>query len=144
MANFFIDAEFEDSTRTLISLAIVSEDGQREFYEVLPYSLVREQWVLDNVVPILQKAPISFELFQEKLTTFVSQFPGMTIIADHINDIAYFSRALDKGMGKWIMIQPLNMQVDDDLSAKKSKILHNALYDARAIRDSFLRKEGLY
>lgn len=143
MALFFIDCEFEDSTRTLISLGIVSEDGQREFYEVLPFSNVREQWVLDNVVPILKKAPITFEAFQAKLTAFVSQFPGMTIIADHINDIAYFSRALDKGMGKWVMIQPLTMIVDDELSAKKSVVLHNALSDARAIRDSFLKKEGL-
>ncbi|MNX51493.1 3'-5' exoribonuclease [compost metagenome] len=143
MPLFFIDAEFEDSTRTLISLAIVSEDGQREFYEVLPSSQVQEQWVRENVIPILQKAPITYEQFQAKLETFMHQFPGMTIYADHINDIAYFSRALDKGMGKRIRIQPLIMIVDDELSAKKSKILHNALFDARAIRDSFLQREGL-
>jgi hypothetical protein len=143
MALFFLDCEFEDASRTLISVALVSEDGQREFYEVLPHSLVADEWVKANVIPILQKAPITTEQFNAKLKTFVDQFPGMTIIADHINDIAYFSRALDLGMGKWIMIQPLNFIVDDDLSAKKSKILHNALFDARAIRDSFLVKEGL-
>lgn len=143
MANFFIDCEFEDSTFTLISLAIVSECGQREFYEVLPHSLITDEWVKANVVPILQKPAITKEQFNVKLKTFVDQFPGMTIIADHINDISYFSRALDLGMGKWIMIQPLNFIVDDELSAKKSKILHNALFDARAIRDSFLLKEGL-
>lgn len=143
MSLFFIDAEFEDATRSLISLAIVSEDGKREFYEVLPHSLVTDAWVKDNVIPILEQAPIPLEQFNAKLKTFVDQFPGMTIIADHINDIAYFSRALDLGMGKWIMIQPLTFIVDDDLSAKKSKILHNALHDARAIRDSFLVKEGL-
>lgn len=141
--NLFLDCEFEDASRSLISVGLTSEDGQREFYEVLPYSHIRDQWVLDNVIPILQKAPISFEQYQEKLTKFLSQFPGVTVIADHINDIAYYSRSLDQGMGKWVMTQPLNFIVDDELSAKKSKILHNAIHDARAIRDSFLVKEGL-
>lgn len=143
MSLFFLDCEFEDASRTLISVGLVSEDGNREFYEVLPHVHVRDQWVLDNVIPILQKPPISYVEFQARLTKFVSQFPGMTIIADHINDIAYYSRALDQGSGKWIMVQPLNFIVDDELSAKKSKILHNALHDARAIRDSYLQKEGL-
>jgi hypothetical protein len=141
--NFFVDAEFQDSTFTLISLAIVSEDGKREFYEVLDTSAITDEWVKANVIPILGKKPVTYEVFQDKLATFVKQFPGMTIIADHINDIAYFSRALTKEKGEWIMIQPLTFIVDDELSAKKAVILHNALSDARAIRDSYLVKEGL-
>lgn len=143
MSNFFIDAEFEDATFKLLSLGIVSEDGTREFYEVLDSSTVVDEWVRANVIPILDKPPIDYVDFQNKLETFVKQFPGMTIIADHINDIAYFSRALTRDKGDWIMIQPLTFIVDDELSAKKSKKLHNALYDARAIRDSYLLNEGL-
>lgn len=140
---FFIDAEFDDYARTLISLAIVSEDGQREFYEVVEHNKPTDDWVTKNVIPILDKAPISWPEFHQRLKMFVSQFPGMTIISDHINDQFYLAQALNQGEGKWIMIQPLTMIVDDALSAKKSKKLHNALFDARAVRDSYLVKEGL-
>ncbi len=140
---FFIDAEFDDPTRTLLSLAIVSENGEREFYEVIQCDTITDQWVKDNVVPIFQRKAISYTDFQTALAKFVDQFPGMTIISDHINDTAYFARALDLGSGKRIRIQPLTFIVDDELSAKKSKILHNALHDARAVRDSYLAREGL-
>ncbi len=46
------------------------------------------------------------------------------------------------GAGEWMDIQPLTMEVDDNLSAKASKVLHNALHDARAIRDSWLKNNG--
>lgn len=141
--NFFIDAEFDDPTRTLLSLAIVSENGDREFYEVIQCDTISDAWVIENVVPILGKKGVPYAEFQARLAKFCEQFPGMTIISDHINDTAYFARALDYGSGKRIRIQPLTFVVDDELSAKKSKILHNALHDARAVRDSFLVREGL-
>jgi hypothetical protein len=140
---FFIDAEFDVPTETLISLAIVSEDGAREFYEVLPYHNIQDEWVKENVIPILQKEPISFEEFQIRLERFVKQFPGMNIIANHPNDMFYFVKAINKERGKWIMIQPLTFDIDDDLSGKGSLLLHNALEDARATRLDWFRKNGL-
>lgn len=139
---FFLDCEFCDINRKLISLGLVSEDGQREFYEVVEHDRPADQWVIDNVIPILDKAPLPWPEFHAKLEVFVKQFPGMTIVSDHINDVFYMAQALDQGKGKWIMIQPLEFVVDDALSAKKSKKLHNALFDARAVRDSYLAKEG--
>jgi hypothetical protein len=141
--NFFIDAEFDVPTDTLISLAIVSEDGNREFYEVLEHPHIECEWVKENVIPILQKAPLPIEAFQIALEKFVSQFPGMHIIANHPNDPLYFCKALMKEKGKWIMIQPLTFEVDDALSGKGSKLLHNALFDARATREDWLRINGL-
>lgn len=140
--NFFVDCEFDVPTKTLISLAIVSEDGKREFYEVLDYSNIKSEWVKENVIPILQKAPISREEFQDKLTKFVGQFPGMNIIVNHPNDVIYFGEALLGEKGAWIMIQPLTFDVDDKLSGKGSKLLHNALFDARATREDWLKQNG--
>lgn len=140
---FFLDCEFDVPTKTLISVGIVSEDGQREFYEVLDYSNIQSEWVMKNVIPILQKAPITRDEFREKLTKFVKQFAGMHIIVNHPNDIVYFCDALNYGdKGQWIMIQPLTFEIDDKLSGKGSKILHNALYDAMATRDDWLRQNG--
>ena len=141
--NFFLDCEFCDLARKIISFALVSEDGKREFYEVVEHARPLDEWVIANVIPILDKPPLPLDVVQDKLKTFCSQFPGMTIIADHINDLFYFSQVLDQGKGKWVMIQPLTFIVDDDLSAKKSKKLHNALFDARALCDSYRKKEGL-
>lgn len=140
--DFFVDAEFDVPTKTLISLGIVSADGNREFYEVLDYSNIQDEWVKANVIPILEKEPISREEFQERLKRFVGQFPGMNIIVNHPNDVIYFSEALLGEKGKWIMIQPLTFDVDDKLSGKGSKLLHNALHDARATREDWIRQNG--
>lgn len=140
--DFFVDAEFDVPTKTLISLGIVSADGNREFYEVLDYSNIQDDWVKANVIPILEKEPITRDEFQERLTRFVSQFPGMNIIVNHPNDVIYFSEALLGEKGKWIKIQPLTFDVDDKLSGKGSKLLHNALHDARATREDWLKQNG--
>lgn len=141
--DFYVDAEFDVPTKTLISLGIVSADGNREFYEVLDYSNIQDEWVKANVIPILEKEPIPREEFQERLKRFVGQFPGMNIIVNHPNDVIYFSEALLYGdKGKWIKIQPLTFDVDDSLSGKGSKLLHNALHDARATREDWFLKNG--
>lgn len=137
-----IDCEFDVPTNTLISLAIVSEDGQNTFYEVLDYSQIQDPWVKKNVIPILEKSPISMMEFQDKLEKFVFQFPGMNIIANHPNDILYFNKALLKEKGDWIKIQPLTFEVDDELSGKGSTLLHNALHDAIATRKDWFKHYG--
>lgn len=139
---FFCDAEFDVPTDTLISLGIVSEDGNRTFYEVLDYSNIQDPWVKQNVIPILQKEPISLEDFQDRLEKFVSQFPGMEVVVNHPNDVIYFNKALLKEKGKWIKIQPLSFIIDDNLSGKGSTLLHNAIHDAQATRLDWLKQNG--
>lgn len=141
--NFFIDAEFDVPTDTLISLAIVSEDGKHEFYEVLDYSNIKDDWVKANVIPILEKEPIALDLFHAKLEKFSSKFAGMNIIANHPYDILYFNKALLNGdKGKWILIQPLTFEIDDNLSGKGSTLLHNALHDAIATKKDWFKING--
>lgn len=140
--NAFCDAEFDVPTGTLISLGIVTEDGLREFYEVLDYSKIEDPRVKQNVVPILQKSPISWEEFQDRLKKFLGQFAGLNVIVNHPNDVIYFNQALLGEKGKWIKVQPLTFEIDDNLSGKGSKLLHNALFDARATREDWLRQNG--
>lgn len=140
--NFFLDAEFDVPTDSLISLGIISEDGNREFYEVLEHNQIQDEWVKANVVPILNKEAVPLEEFQNRLAKFVKQFAGMHIIVNHPNDVLYFCKALMQEKGKWIMVQPLTFAVDDELSGKGSKLLHNALEDAKATRLDWLRLNG--
>ena len=138
----FIDCEFNSMNGGLISMALVSEDTTREFYEVVEINEPLDTWVAENVMPILEKPAIPFKEFQEKLKKFLKQFPAVTIMADFPDDIKHFCNTVITGPGEWFLIQPLRFEIDDELSAKASKVPHNALHDARALRDSWLKNNG--
>lgn len=138
----FCDSEFDVPTGTLISLALISEDGEKVFYEVLDHSNVQDEWVKENVIPILQKEPISWEEFQNKLEVYLKSFAGVNLIVNHPSDVVYFSKAIMKEKGKWILIQPLTFDIDDKISGRKSKVHHNALYDTMAQREDWLKQNG--
>jgi hypothetical protein len=138
--NIFIDCEFNGHGGELISMALVSEDGS-EFYEVLNldknYDYV--DWVKKNVVPILNKDPITSDSFKNKLWRFLNKYDDVHVIADWPDDIKYFCQSLITAPGQMINIPNiLTMEVDRSLSTESSVILHNALEDARAIKRSFL------
>lgn len=139
----FIDCEFNEFGGDLISMALVADDGQ-EFYEVLNLENDYKygSWVFANVVPWLNKDPITKQLFQQKLWLFLNQWEEVHIIADWPDDIKYFCMSLITAPGMCIGT-PLNltMQIDRELDTSSSKILHNALEDARAIRRSWYKRE---
>ena len=141
--NIFIDCEFNEFGGDLISMALVADDGQ-EFYEVL--NLEKDynygSWVFANVVPWLNKDPITKQLFQQKLWAFINQWEEVHIIADWPDDIKYFCMSLITGPGMSINTPlELTMQIDRELDTSSSAILHNALEDARAIKRSWYRRE---
>lgn len=116
----------------LISMALVAEDGS-EFYEVLPYSNLTT-WVENNVVPVLNKQPISYQEFQTKLSLFLSKFNDFVLVADWPEDIAKFCEVLITGAGMRMNTPPFTMKilrVDSN-----SAIPHNALEDARGLIDT--------
>jgi hypothetical protein len=137
--NIFIDCEFNGFGGDLISMALVAEDGQ-EFYEVLNLSRDRayEGWVAINVVPHLNKDPVSKDVFQAKLWKFINQYKEVHLIADWPDDIKYFCMSLITGPGVCINTPPkLTMEINRELSSNSSVILHNALEDARAIKQNW-------
>lgn len=138
----FIDCEFNGGHGELISMAIVSEDGQRVFYEVVEHKQPTVDWVEENVIPILNKLPVSSSVFKERLKKFLDAFPKLTLIADHAADLFYFTQQIVGAEG-WMMVEyQLDLRVDPSISAKKSTILHNALEDAKALRLSWLQQNG--
>ncbi len=144
--NIFIDCEFNGFGGDLISMALVAEDGQ-EFYEVLNLSRDRayEGWVAINVVPHLNKDPVSKDVFQAKLWKFINQYKEVHLIADWPDDIKYFCMSLITGPGVCINTPPkLTMEINRELSSKTSVILHNALEDARAIQQNWNELKNEY
>jgi len=132
----FLDCEFNEFKGDLISMALVSEDGNYEWYEVVPCENPGP-WVKEHVMPILGKPAISVQEMQRSLQHFLAQFDKVHIIADWPEDIKHFCDALIVGAGMRIDTPPLTMEVVR-IDFGESKIPHNALCDARGIRDLYL------
>ncbi len=135
----FLDCEFNGFKGQLISMALVSEDG-KEWYEVLQCTNPID-WVAENVIPILYWPTTDPLAFAISLQTFLSQFPTVHIVADWPEDIQHFCAALITGPGQRIDTPPLTLEILRIDSA--SEIPHNALHDARGIRNEVLRLEAL-
>lgn len=135
----YIDCEFNEFQGELISLALVTESGQ-EFYEVLECPNPGP-WVKENVMTVLLKEPVEKRMFQGKLSSFLNQFEDITIVADWPDDIRYFCEALILGPAVALNHPPITFVLDRTLSSEASKVLHNALHDARAIAEQHLSKK---
>ena len=133
--NLYIDTEFDGFGGKLISMAIVSEMG--EFYEVLS-DTATDQWVILNVIPKLQKEPIGEKEFKLKLFYFLDKHEDITIVADWADDIKYFCECLIVSPGVMYSTLKINFVMDRRLSSSMSKVPHNALEDARAIKKASL------
>jgi hypothetical protein len=127
----FLDCEFNEFKGALISMALVAEDG-REWYEVVPCEKPGA-WVAENVMPILGKDPVSMESMQRSLALWLAQFGSVHVVADWPEDIAHFCQVLITGPGWRLDTPPLTMEVVRIDAG--STMPHNALCDARGIRD---------
>lgn len=135
-----LDCEFDGHGGQLISMALVTEDGDF-FYEVLPqYMPINVQWVKDNVLTVLHKAPIGSNAeFRIKLHDFLIKHSGHIIHADSPADFIHLMESchgLDD-QGRYVY---LGLDITMKFVVMKnhgidleSLIPHNALEDARAL-----------
>jgi hypothetical protein len=137
---FFIDTEFNGFGGKLMSMAIVPQDvNTPEFYCEIEMTDQLEPWVQANVVPHMFQAPTSYKDFQFALSRYLLNIEQdeIVIVADWPDDIRYFCEALITGPGERITI-PKHIKFELDLNIEyTSKVPHNALWDARAIRDTY-------
>jgi len=139
----FLDTEFNGFGGGLISMALVPEDSTtREFYKELEMREQLEPWVRDNVVPHLVLVPSSYNEFQQSLAQYLREVGECTIIADWPDDIRYFCEALITGPGEMISFKhTIKFELDLGINYE-SLVPHNALHDARAIKEFYLAKEN--
>ena len=138
----FLDTEFNGFGGGLISMALVPEHAhQPEFYKELE---IREQlnpWVRENVVPQLFMMPCSRNEFQQALGEYLWRMGECTIVADWPDDIRYLCDSLIVGPGEMLAFVPnLKFELDQGIEYE-SMVPHNALHDARAIRDFYIGRE---
>ena len=149
---YFLDTEYNGFGGALMSLALVAEHGDEELYFVLPAPDEYHPWVERNVVPYMnsvppmhQAPPLDRDTAAHALATFLANDRDIEIIADWPEDIAQFCMLLLTGPGEIVRTPPLRFRfvaLPGFSTAGASAVPHNALHDARALRDHVLSLEG--
>ena len=137
----FLDTEFNGFDGQLISMALVPEnDSMREFYKELEITSPLQPWVKENVSPQLVLNPCSRYEFQQALAQYLWEVGECTIIADWPDDIRHFCESLMPRPGVMInLLHNLKFELDFGIEYE-SKVPHNALHDARAIKEAYLKR----
>ena len=154
MTRLFLDCEWADEvSRQLVSLALISQDGQHSFYaERDPLPGAPSAFVLEVVYPLLERdtAALPDQEFTERLRTFLTQFNDPIVLADDCLDFSMLSHALD-GFGRsglppaphyrsiLITFGDVLVGVEDYFEAHPTakEQRHHALVDAEALRCAF-------
>ena len=138
----FLDCEFNGFGGSLISLALVDENG-KAFYEAL-HCRTPVSWVKQYVMPRLNKIPISLDEFQKRLAKFLMNYNEIHVIADWPEDISLLLNVLIIRPGHHLPIPPLTLELWK-LPAigafTESELPHNALYDAISLSINYYEWE---
>lgn len=150
---YFLDTEYNGFAGALLSLALVPEhggtdggaDGGEEFYVTIDCPDLIDPWVERHVVPYLDMVPealragrMSRGAAAEALAQWLSHDPEPEIVADWPEDLSQFVMLLVTGPGRMLSVPPLTLRFEPLLNfstAANSAVPHNALHDARALRD---------
>ena len=149
---YFLDTEYDGFGGTLLSLALVPEDGGEEFYVVIDHDGVTSEWVARHVIPFLDMVPDALKgprlprpVAAEALAHWLAHDPAPEIVADWPEDLAQLAMLLVIGPGKMVTVPALNLRFEPlhgFSTAANSAVPHNALHDARALRDHIMRMEN--
>ena len=147
---YFLDTEYNGVGGELLSLALVPDDGD-ELYLTLKPSGPLLDWVERHVVPYLDSVPE--QLFCPRLSKadaahalerYLRHDDEPLILADWPEDIAHLCILMITGPGQMIETRHVNFQLapmSNFSTAANSRVPHNALHDARALRDHFIEME---
>ena len=148
---YFLDSEFNGFGGALISLALVPEEGDQDYYVVVPLAEPAHPWVARHVMPYLKSVPDTLYTELDRVAAghdvaaYLRADDDPEIVADWPEDIAIFCRLLQPTDGQLVDVSTLRfrfLRTPGFSSARNSRVPHNALHDARALRD-FALANGL-
>lgn len=142
---YFLDTEFNGFGGALLSVALVPDDGGEEFYVTLAHDGHVDPWVERHVIPFLDMVPEALKgprlprrAAAEALAAWLALDPAPEIIADWPEDLAQLAMLLVTGPGQMLAVPSLTLRLESlrhFSCAANSRVPHNALHDARALRD---------
>ncbi len=143
---YFLDTEFNGFGGALLSLALVPVDGE-EFYVTLECADLIHPWVERNVLPFLDHVPVGLVAPRMTrteaamaLSAYLAPDPEPELIADWPEDLTQFCSLLMTGPGLMVPIPALTFRLvplPGFSTSANSAVPHNALHDARSLRDHF-------
>ena len=147
---YFLDTEYNGIGGALLSLALVPDDGD-ELYLTLKTDQPIVEWVQKHVIPYLDMVPeqlscprLEHNDAAHALERYLRHDTDALIIADWPEDVAQFSNLMVTGPGDMVELRHLNFRLtpmSNFSTAANSRVPHNALHDARALRDHVLTME---
>jgi hypothetical protein len=147
---YFLDTEYNGIGGALLSLALVPDDGD-ELYLTLKTSEPLVDWVQRHVVPYLDSVPeqlscprLPREDAAHALEGYLRHDEEPLIFADWPEDIAQFCNLMITGPGDMVEVRHVTFRLlpmSNFSTAANSRVPHNALHDARALRDHILAIE---
>lgn len=145
--HYFLDCEFDGFRGPLISLALVAQDG-RHFYGILTSTEAKNPWVVANVLPVLHKqeggatGSDSANFLAEVLALFLRGDDRPHVVADHPADLEHLMHLVGTEANGHHVLYPIRisfeLRFDLPGTSGTSRVPHNALEDARALRESYL------
>jgi hypothetical protein len=147
---YFLDTEYNGIRGALLSLALVPDDGE-ELYLTFQSDEPIVEWVQRHVVPYLDMVPeqlscprLSKPDAVHALELYLRHDDNPLIFADWPEDIAHFCNFMITGPGDMVDVRHVTFELlpmTNFSTAATSKVPHNALHDARALRDHMLSLE---
>jgi hypothetical protein len=147
---YFLDTEYNGWGGALLSLALVPEEGE-ELYLTLDWDGPLDEWVERNVLPYLDMVPdnlVSPRMSRTDAARTIAHYLAgdaePLIVADWPEDIAQFNLLLVTAPGVMVEVPGLMFKflpLGGFSTAANSAVPHNALHDARALRDHVLTLE---
>lgn len=144
---YFLDTEFNGFGGALLSLALAPDDGE-EFYVTLECQDPMLPWVERHVVPFLDHVPVGLagprmtrRQAADALSDYLAADPEPELVADWPEDITQFCSLLMTGPGTMVPVPPLTFRLvalQNFSPAANSAVPHNALHDARSLRDHYV------
>ena len=133
----FLDTEFNGFGGQLISIGLVSDQSRDELYCVRDLPTVVHPWVKEHVVPFLLQSPMNDYLIKDRIFNYLNKHRGEVIVADWPEDIMHLLSLLCEPNGVQYDVGDLKIQLIK-YSDPKPLIPHNAVSDARALRDWYV------
>lgn len=147
---YFLDTEYNGVGGALLSLALVPEEGEELYLTVKTDEPILD-WVEQHVMPYLDSVPeqLSCPRLARRdaaaaLERYLRGDDDPLIVADWPEDVAHFCNLMITGPGDMVELRYLTFRLtplSNFSTAANSKVPHNALYDARALRDHLLAME---
>ena len=148
---YFLDCEYNGFGGAILSLALVPEDGGEELYLTFDCAGPIDPWVERHVMPFLDQVPESLKLPRSSreqaayvIAMYLGNDPEPEILADWPTDIELICGLLTFAPGRMVAIPETRFRLlglGTFSPAENSAVAHNALHDARALRDHVLGME---